>query len=68
VREIRGKTRKKYSPGEKIQIGLEGLRGEESILALGSESEIMKRLHQVKNNEPIYRQELARERRCRWSK
>jgi len=34
VREIRRKTRKKYSAEEKIRIVLEGLRGEESIAAL----------------------------------
>jgi len=34
VREIRRKTRKKYSVEEKIRIVLEGLRGEESISAL----------------------------------
>ena len=34
VREIRRRTRKKYSAEEKIQIVLEGLRGEESISAI----------------------------------
>jgi transposase len=34
VREIRRKTRKKYSSEEKVRIVLEGLRGEESIAAL----------------------------------
>ena len=34
VREIRRKTRKKYSGEERIRIVLEGLRGEESIAAL----------------------------------
>jgi len=34
VREIRRKTRKRYSAEEKIRIVLEGLRGEEGILAL----------------------------------
>ena len=34
VREIRRKTRKKYSSEEKIRIVLEGLRGEESISGL----------------------------------
>ena len=34
VREIRRKTRKKYSAEEKVRIVLEGLRGEESIAAL----------------------------------
>ena len=33
VREIRRKTRKKYSSEEKVRIVLEGLRGEESIAA-----------------------------------
>jgi len=31
VRDIRRRTRKKYSAEEKIRIVLEGLRGEESI-------------------------------------
>ncbi len=31
VRDIRRKTRKKYTSEEKIRIVLEGLRGEESI-------------------------------------
>ena len=34
VREIRRKTRKKYSAEEKVRIVLEGLRGEESIADL----------------------------------
>jgi transposase len=34
VREIRRKTRKRYSSEEKIRIVLDGLRGEESIAAL----------------------------------
>jgi len=34
VREIRRKTRKKYSSEEKIRIVLEGLRGEDSIAEL----------------------------------
>ena len=34
VREIRRKTRRKYSAEEKIRIVLDGLRGEESIAAL----------------------------------
>ena len=34
VREIRRKTRKKYSAEEKVRIVLEGPRGEESIAAL----------------------------------
>ena len=34
VREIRRKTRKKYSSEEKVRIVLEGLRGEESIATL----------------------------------
>lgn len=34
VREIRRKTRKKYSAEEKIRIVLEGLRGEESIATI----------------------------------
>ena len=34
VREIRRRTRKKYSGEERIRIVLEGLRGEESIASL----------------------------------
>jgi transposase len=34
VREIRGKTRRRFSAEEKIRIVIEGLRGEESIAAL----------------------------------
>ena len=34
VREIRRKTRKKYSAEEKVRVVLEGLRGGESIAAL----------------------------------
>jgi transposase len=34
VREIRRKTRKKYSAAEKVRIVLEGLRGEEKIAEL----------------------------------
>ena len=34
VREIRRKTRKKYSAEEKIRIVLEGMRGEESIATI----------------------------------
>ena len=34
VREIRRKTRKKYSAEEKVRIVLEGLRREESLAAL----------------------------------
>jgi len=34
VRNIRRKTRKQYSAGEKIRIVLDGLRGEESIAVL----------------------------------
>ena len=34
VREIRRKTRRKYSAEEKVRIVLEGLRGEDSIVEL----------------------------------
>ena len=34
VRDIKRKTRKKYSSEEKIQIVLEGLRGEDNIAAI----------------------------------
>jgi hypothetical protein len=39
VREIRRKTRKKYSTEEKIRIVLEGLKGEDSI-AVGRNSNL----------------------------
>jgi len=34
VREIRRKTRRKFSPEERVRIVLEGLKGEESIAAI----------------------------------
>jgi transposase len=34
VRDIRGKTRRRFSAEEKIRIVIEGLRGEESIASL----------------------------------
>jgi transposase len=34
IREIRRKTRRKFSAEEKIRIVIEGLRGEESVSAL----------------------------------
>ncbi len=34
IKDIRGKTRRKFSAEEKIRIVMEGLRGEESIAAL----------------------------------
>ena len=34
VREIRRRTRRKFSPEEKIRIVLEGLRGEQSVAEL----------------------------------
>ena len=34
VREIRRKTRRKFSPEEKVRIVLEGLRGEQSVSKL----------------------------------
>jgi transposase len=34
VREIRRRTRRKFSPEEKVRIVLEGLRGEQSISEL----------------------------------
>jgi transposase len=36
VREIRRKTRRKFSPEEKVRIVLEGLRGEQSVSELPS--------------------------------
>ena len=34
VREIRRRTRRKFSPEEKVRIVLEGLRGEQSVSEL----------------------------------
>lgn len=34
IRDIKRKTRRKFSAEEKIRIVLDGLRGEESILAI----------------------------------
>lgn len=45
VREIRRKTRRQYSPEEKIRIVLEGLRGEESIAELCRRESISQNLY-----------------------
>jgi transposase len=45
VREIRRKTRRKFSTEEKIRIVLEGLKGEESIAALSRREGIMPTLY-----------------------
>jgi len=45
VREIRRKTRRKFSTEEKIRIVLEGLKGEESIAALCRREGIMPTLY-----------------------
>ena len=45
VREIRRKTRKKYSSEEKIRIVLEGLKGEESIAELCRREQISPNLY-----------------------
>ena len=44
-REIRRKTRRKYSAEEKIRIVLEGLRGEDSISAHCRREEISPNLY-----------------------
>jgi transposase-like protein len=41
VRDIRRRTRRKFSPEEKIRIVLEGLRGEQSISELCRRGEIL---------------------------
>ena len=51
VREIRRKTRRKYSAEEKIRIVLEGLRGEESIAELCRREGIAPNLHYSWNKE-----------------
>ena len=45
VRDIRRRTRRRYSSEEKIRIVLEGLRGEESIAALCRREEIAEGLY-----------------------
>ncbi len=45
VREIRRKTRRKFSSEEKIRIVLEGLRGEESIAELCRREQISPNLY-----------------------
>ena len=45
VRDIRRKTRRKFSAEEKIRIVLEGLRGEESIASLGRREGIAANLY-----------------------
>jgi len=45
VREIRRKTRKKYSAEEKLRIVLEGLRGEETLAELGRREGIHQNLY-----------------------
>jgi len=49
VREIRRKTRKKYSAEEKLRIVLEGLRGEDSISELCRREGIHQKMwHQIR--------------------
>jgi len=45
VKDIRRRTRKKYSAEEKIRIVLEGLRGEESIAELCRRENINQNLY-----------------------
>jgi len=45
VRDIRRKTRKKYSAEEKIRIVLEGLKGEESIATICRREDISPNLY-----------------------
>ncbi len=51
VRDIRRRTRRKFSPEEKIRIVLEGLRGEQSVSG-GCVFE--SRVHPVKTSYPRY--------------
>ena len=44
IRDIRRKTRRRHSMGEKIRIVIEGLRGEESIAALCRREDIAESL------------------------
>ena len=45
IREIRRRTRRKFSPEEKIRIVLEGLRGEQSIPDLSRREGIASNLY-----------------------
>ncbi len=45
IRDSNGKTRRKYTTEEKIRIVIEGLRGEQSIAALGRREGIAERLY-----------------------
>ncbi len=45
IRDIRRKTRKQYSAGEKIRIVLDGLRGEDSIAELCRQEGIAQSLY-----------------------
>ena len=51
VREIRRKTRRKYSAEEKIRIVLEGLKGEDSIAALCRREGISPNLYYIWSKE-----------------
>jgi transposase len=51
VREIRRKTRKKYSSEEKIRIVISGLRGEHSIAELYQREGIAESLYYVWSKE-----------------
>jgi transposase len=56
VREIRRRTRRKFSPEEKIRIVLEGLRGEQSI------SDLCRREGIAAHLSPIWRSRGIRSR------
>ena len=70
VRDIRRRTRKKYSSEEKIRIVLEGLRGEESIAELcrreglnpnvyyGRSEEILEQSEMIKQNTIAMRKQI----------
>ncbi len=45
IRDIKRKTRRKYSTEEKIRIVIEGLRGEESVAALCRKEDISQALY-----------------------
>ena len=60
IREIRRRTRKKFSPEEKIRIVLEGLRGEQSISDLCRREGIASNLYYpMEQGLPRGRQEAA---------
>jgi len=59
VKDIRRRTRKKYSSEEKIRIVLDGLRGEDSISSLCRREGIPANLYCMSSNECGQRVDLS---------